>query len=135
MQRFLVEREHFKLLMREIKDCAARRFVDAMILHADEPVLYDVQNADAVFAAQLVQFTDDVGDFHLLSVNGHRDTCLKADGNRCGRIGCLIGGHAHFKEQRLIKIRLVRGVFKVKPLMAQMPQVLVLGVVRLTGDL
>ena len=98
-------------------------------------LLYDVQNADAVFAAQLVQFTDDVGDFHLLSVNGHRDTCLKADGNRCGRIGCLIGGHAHFKEQRLIKIRLVRGVFKVKPLMAQMPQVLVLGVVRLAGDL
>ena len=135
MQRFLVEREHFQLLVREIEDRAARRLINAVILHADEPVFDNIQNADAVLAAELVQLADDVGDLHLLAVDGHRNACLKADGNGRGRIGRLIGGHAHFEKQRLVEIGLVCRILEIETLVAQVPQVLVLGVVRLAGDL
>ena len=121
--------------MREIEDRAARRLINAVILHADEPVFDDIQNADAVLAAELVELADDVGNLHLLAVDRHGDARLKADGNRRGRVGRLIGGHTHFKEQRLVKIRLVRGILKIKALVAQVPEVLILGVVRLAGDL
>ena len=87
MQRFLVEREHFQLLMREIEDRAARRLINAVILHADEPVFDDIQNADAVLAAELVELADDVGNLHLYTVYALRNAFFKGHGN----IFCLVG--------------------------------------------
>ena len=135
MQRLFVERQHFELLVREVEDRAARGLIDAVVLHADEPVFHDVEDADAVFAAELVELADDVGDLHLLAVDRHGAASLKADGDCRGRIGRLIGGDAHLEEQGLIEIRLVGRVFEVETLVTQVPEVLVLGIVGLAGDL
>ena len=50
-------------------------------------------------------------------------------------VGCLLGGNAQLQEAGLIVLRLVGGVFEVETLVAQVPQVLILGVVGLTVDL
>ena len=121
--------------MREVKDGAARRLVDAVVLHADETVLHDVEDADAVRAAERVELFDDGGDLHFLAVDRHGHARLKFHGDLRGLVGCLIGRHAHFEEERLIEVRLERGVLKIKPLVAEVPEVLILGVVRLAADL
>ena len=51
----LVEAERLEVLVRGVEDGAARGLVDAAALHADEPVLHDVEQADAVGAAKLVE--------------------------------------------------------------------------------
>ena len=129
-----VERQHFELLVREVEDRAARGLIDAVVLHADEPVLDDVKNADAVCAAELVELRDDLGDLHLFAVHGYGHARFKVDGNFGCHIGRLIGRDAHLEELVLIEVRLVCRVFEVQALMAQVPEVLILGVVRLSRD-
>ena len=41
--------------MRLVQDGSAGSLVHAAALHADQTVLYDVDDADAVFAAQLIE--------------------------------------------------------------------------------
>ena len=55
MHDFAIHRERFHLAMREVKDGAARRLVNAAPLHSDKTVLHHVDAADAVLAANLVQ--------------------------------------------------------------------------------
>ena len=49
----LVHGEHFQLLVGEVQDGAAGSLVHAPVLHAHQPVFHDVDDADAVGAAQL----------------------------------------------------------------------------------
>ena len=121
--------------MREVEDGAARRLIDAPILHADQPVLDDVDDADAVRAADGVQLLDDLAGLHLLAVERDGRAGLKVDGDVGGLVRRLERRNAHLEEAGLVVIRLVRGIFKVESFMAQMPQVLVLGIVRLAADL
>ena len=135
MEGVLVHGEHFQLLVGEVQDGAAGSLVYAPVLHAHQPVLHDVDDADAVGAAQSVELFDDLGRLHLLAVHGHGRARFKVDGHIGGNVGGLQGGDAHFQEAGLFVVRLVGGVFQVKPLVAQVPQVLVLGVVGLPADL
>ena len=135
MQHFLIHGQHLQLGVGEVQDGAAGGLVDAVILHADETVLHDIDDADAVLAAQIVELLDDLAGLHLLAVDGHRSAGLEVDGHIGGLVRSLEGGHAHLQEAGLVQIGLVGGIFKVKALMAQVPQVLILGVVGLSGDL
>ena len=131
----LIDGDHFQHLVGPVEDGAARRLVNTPVLHAHQPVLHDVQQADAVLAAQLVELPDDVGGLHLLAVDGHGPALLKVQRHIGGRVGGHGGGHAHLQETGLVVLRLVGGVLQVKALVGQVPQVLVLGVVGLPGDL
>ena len=72
---------------------------------------------------------------HLLAVHGGGDALFKVDGHIGGHIGCLLRADAQFQEAGLVVLGLVGGVLQIQTLVAQMPQVLVLGVVGLTVDL
>ena len=52
-----------------------------------------------------------------------------------GLIGSLLGADAQLQEAGLVVLRLVGGAFQIQTLVAQMPQVLVLGIVGLAVDL
>jgi len=55
MRRAAVEGDALDAAMGAVQDGAAGRLVDAARLHADEAVLDEVEAADAVLAAQLVE--------------------------------------------------------------------------------
>ena len=78
---------------------------------------------------------DDLGGLHLLAVQGHGDALFKLQGEVGGLVGGLDGGDAHFQEAGLVVLRLVGGVLQVQTLVAQVPEVLILGVVGLPADL
>ena len=118
-----------------VQDGSAGGLIDAAALHADQPVFHDVNDADAVGAAQLIELEDDVLGGHLLAVQGHRNTLFKVDGHVGGLIGSVDGRNAHFQEAGLLIQRLVTGIFQIQTFMAQVPEVLVLGVVGFPVDL
>ena len=121
--------------MGEIEDRAAGRLVNAAVLHADKAVFHDVDDADAVGAADGVQALDDLAGLHLLAVERHGCAGLKVDGHIAGGIRGLEGGNAHLQEAGLVVVGLVGRILQVEALVAQMPEVLVLGIVRLAADL
>ena len=81
MHRLAVERERLHRAMRHMQDGAARRLVDAARLHADIAVLDEIDSADAVVAAKLVQPREQRGGRELLAVDGDRVALGKADGD------------------------------------------------------
>ena len=70
------------------QDRAARRLVDAARLHADEAVLDEVDAADAVVAAVVIQRRQQVGGAQRIAVDRHRVALLETDGDD----GRLVGG-------------------------------------------
>ncbi len=54
MPRAAIERDRFDAAMGGVQDGAARRFVDAAALHADETILHEIEAADAIGFAKLV---------------------------------------------------------------------------------
>ena len=118
-----------------VQDRTAGSLVHAAALHAHQTVLDDVQQTDAVLAADLVQVLDQLDSAHLLAVNSSGDALLEVEGEVGRGVGSLLGGNAQLEEAGLIVLRLVGGVLEVETLVAQVPQVLILGVVGLTVDL
>ena len=47
---------------------SAGSLINAAGFHADNTILYDIDDADSVLCAQLVQSADDVGNLHLYTV-------------------------------------------------------------------
>ena len=70
-----------------------------------------------------------------MPVNSGGDALFKVDLDVGRLIGSLLGGDTQLQEAGLVVLRLQRGLLQIQALMAQMPQVLVLGVVGLTVDL
>ena len=117
-----------------VQDGAAGGLVDAAALHAHQPVFHNIQQADAVGAAHLVQVLDEGNAVHLLAVDGGGDALLKVDGQVGGGVGRLLGGNAQLQKAFLVVLRLLRGQLQIEALMGQVPQVLVLGIVGLPAD-
>ena len=69
------------------QDRSAGSLINAAGFHADNTILYDIDDADAVLCAQLVQSADDVGNLHLYTVYALRNAFFKGHGN----IFCLVG--------------------------------------------
>ena len=115
-----------------VENGAAGSLVYAAILHANQPVFHDVQKADAVFSAQrFVELADHVAGLHLLAVHGHRHALFKVDGHISGLVGSGDGANPRLQKALLFVQRLVGGVLQIQPLVAQVPQVLILGIVGL----
>ena len=112
--------------MRLIEYRAARRLVYSAALHADEPVLNDVEKTDAVLAADLVQLQDYLLRAHCFAVESYGNALLKVEGYVGGGVGRHDRGDAHLKEAFLLVLRLVARVLKVKTLVGEMPEVLIL---------
>ncbi len=77
--------------MRGQQDGAARRFVDPARLHADETVFHQVEAADAVAAAELVEFREQRRGRELLAVNCDRVAALEIHRDVFGRVGRVFG--------------------------------------------
>ena len=131
----LVEAERLEHAVRLVEDRAARCLVYAAALHADEPVLHDIQNADAVGAADGVELEDDVLGAHLLAVKRDGLALLKVERDVGRGVRRVDGADAHLEEALLLVLRLVARILEVQTLVAQVPEVLVLGVVGLAVDL
>src|SRR3546814_15763283 len=67
--------------MRLEQDCAARRFIAAPALHADVAVLDNVETADAVFAAKLVEPFENLERRAAHPVDRHRIALAELDGD------------------------------------------------------
>ena len=72
------------------EDGAAGGLVDAARLHADEAVLDEVEPADAVPAAELVEAGEEGGGGEGLAVDRDRVAALEADLDVLGRVGRLL---------------------------------------------
>ena len=68
--------------MRLVEDRAAGRLVDAARLHADEAILDDVDAADAVLAAELVQVREQRSGTMRVTVDGDGVAALVARWSR-----------------------------------------------------
>ncbi len=87
-----VERDGFHAPVGGEQDRAAGGLVDAARLHADEAVLHQVQAADAVVVAELVQLGQQGGGRQLLAVDGHRVAALEVEGEDGGLIRRVFRG-------------------------------------------
>ena len=94
-----------------------------------------IQQADAVCAAQLVQVLHQLHSAHLLAVHGSGNALFKVDGHIGRGVGSLLGADTQLQETGVVVLGLVGGALQIQTLVAQMPQVLVLGVVGLAVDL
>ena len=117
----LVDGNHLQALVGLVEDGAAGGLVHAPVLHAHQPVLHDVQQADAVLAAQLVQLADHVAGLHLLPVHRHGHALFKVDGHVGGLVGGSDGADAHLQEAGLLILGLVGRVLQIQALVAQVP--------------
>ena len=117
-----------------VEDGAPRRLIDPPILHAHQAVFHNVQQADAVLPAQLIQLADDVAGLHVLPVDGHRHALDKVQGHIGGLVRGGQGAHAHLQKALLLIQGLVGRVLQVQTLVGEVPEVLVLGIVGLPAD-
>tara|TARA_R110002020_G_scaffold25127_21_gene81849 strand:- start:1437 stop:2375 length:939 start_codon:yes stop_codon:yes gene_type:complete len=81
--------------------------VDAARLHADEAVLDQVETADAVIAAEIVQRGQQLVRLEGLAVDGDRIAVPEADGDDGGGVGRLFGAHralVDVRRRRLVRV-------------------------------
>jgi len=131
----LVQRQSFQHFVGFVQDGAAGGLIDATALHAHKTVLHYIVQADAVAAADLVELCNDGSGLQLLAVQSHRHTLFKFQLHKLGLVRRGLGADAQLKEAGFVVLRLVARIFQIKTFVAQMPQVLVLGVVGLPADL
>ena len=120
-----------KVLVSGVEDGSAWRLVYAAALHADEPVLHDVQKADAVFAAQLVELQNDIRRAHFDAVQRCGDACLEVEGDIGRRVRRVDGETPISRKPFFSYSGIVARILEVETLVAEVPEVLVLGVVGL----
>ena len=120
MHRLAVERERLDRAVRDMQDGAAGRLVDAARLHADEAVLDQIDAADAVVAAELVEPRQQRRRRQRLAVDRDRVALLEADlddgrlvGRLLGRDGALIDVRRRLDRRVLQHLALGGGVQQV----------------------
>ena len=121
-----VEDELLELLVSLHEDRAARCLIDAAGLHADNTVLNDVNDADAVLAAELVQRADDISDLHLLAVDGCRDTLFECHCDLGLLVRSFLRGDG--EDEHVLIIRSQGRIFELETFVADVPQVAVTAV-------
>src|SRR4029450_4569049 len=81
MHGLAVEGERLDRSVRDVENGAAGSFVDAARLHADEPVLDEIDAADAVLLAIGVELGEERGRRQPRTIDRHRIASLEADGD------------------------------------------------------
>ena len=104
MQHLAVKRERLHLAVGLHQDRAARGLVDAAGLHADETILDEVNAADAVLAAKLVECLQHAAGGKPLAVHGDSVALHKVDLDILGLVRRVLGGDGEF-EHRLVRLR------------------------------
>ena len=117
--------------MRKIQDGSARCLIYAAVLHTDQSVLDNVDDAYSVGTSHFVEFLDDLAGLHGLSVDGYRSSGFESDGNICRLIRRLDWRYSHLEEAVFFVLRFIGWILQVEALMTEMPEVLILGVVGL----
>ena len=85
-----IERELLDATMRDRVDGAAGRLVHAARFHADEAVFDEVEAADPVLAAELVERGEQRGGAHRLAIERHPVAGCKTDLDGLGCVGCIL---------------------------------------------
>ncbi len=127
-----VQDQLLELLVGLHEDGSAGSFIDAAGLHADDTVLDDIDDADAVLAADLVELADDIGDLHGFAVEGLGNARLEGQGD----VGDLIGGlHGSLaQDQQVVIVGGVGGILQLQTLVADVPEVAVAAVAAVSGE-
>ena len=119
--------------MRGVQDRSAGGFVNAAALHAHQTVFHDIDNADAVLAAQLVQLQYQRNRVHLFAVDRDGHALFKIDGNVFRLIGRFLRTYAHLHIA--LVFRLLRGILQLQTLVRKVPHILILGIIGFAADL
>ena len=88
-----IERQLLDAAVREVIDRAAGSLVHPAALHADEPVLDEVETADAVSTAIVVERRQQCGRAHALAVDRDAVAALEIDRDVFRRVGRVLGVH------------------------------------------
>ena len=107
--------------------------VYAAALHTYQTVFNDIQNADTVCAANAVQRLNQSYGIHFYAIHSGGNTLFEMNGNVSGRIGGLLGSNTQFQEAFLQIVGLVGRALQIQTFVAQMPKILILGIVGLTA--
>ena len=134
VRRVLVEAKRFQIAVRRVQNFPARRFVYATALHTNQTVFHDIQKPDTVLPAHFVERENDFFRAHFLIVERNGFTLFEINRDIGGFVGRLQRRYAHFQEPFFFVKRFVARVFQIQALVAQMPQILVLGIVRFTAN-
>ena len=127
-----VQDQLFQLLVGFHQDGAAGSLINASGLHADNTVLNDVNDADAVLAAQLVELADDVGNAHGFAVEGLGNALLEGHGHIGDFIGSLLGCYA--QDQQVVIVGHEGRIFQLQAFVADVPEVPVTAVAAVSGE-
>ena len=127
MHDLAVEGERLQRAVGDVQDRAAGRLVDAARLHADVAVLDQVDSADAVAPADVVEPGEQDGRRRALAVDANGVAGLEVDLDVLGPVGSLLGRDA---EEEHVLVRLAPRVLQDAALVADVQQVTV-GAVRL----
>ena len=119
----LIQYHMLQLLMRLIHDGAARRLIDTAGLHADHAVLQNIDDADTILAAQLIQLRQKGDRIQLLAIQCDRNALFKIQRDLGRFIRRLLRGHAQL--QQLVVVRRIGGVFQFQSFVADVPDVTV----------
>ena len=116
-----VQRDLFDAAVGEVIDGAARRFVHAAALHADEAVLDQVKPADAVTTAEFVELGQQRRRADALAVQRDAVAALEIDRDILRRVGRVLGVHGaridvvgHFLPRIFEHLPLGTGVQQVR---------------------
>ena len=131
----LIQADFFQLIVRMIQDCSAGGFIHTAGLHTHKTVLHDVCDADAVRTAYLIEFCNKVNRTELLAIECDRNPLFKGQSDIRRLIGRLFRGNPQLQEPFLIVLRLICRVLEIEALMGKMPQIFILRIIGLTGDL
>jgi len=130
VQRLAIEAQRLQLAVSGVEDGAAGCLVDAARLHAHQPVLHQVDAADAVLRPQSIQCLDDGRRRQLHAVNRYRHALVEGDLDDLGFVRCALGRSAQLVHRLF---RLVGRVFQDATLVREVPHVGVAAVDRLLG--
>ena len=130
-----IQGDHFQHLMGFVQNGAAGSLIYTAALHAYQTVLNNIQQTDAVLAAQLVELFHQGQGAHLYAVNGGGLALLKVNGDVSGFVRCVLRGNAQLQKTIFQVLRLVGRVLQIQTLVAQVPYIFILRVVRLPIDL
>jgi len=126
MQRRPIQAQIFQLAMRVEQNRSARVFINAAGLHADDTVLDDVDDADAVCAAQFIELPDNVCRLHFLAIDGNRDAFFKI--HRDGRFFVRSFFRSDAEHEHVIVVGFICRIFQLKAFVTDVPQVAVAAV-------
>ena len=101
---------------------SARRFIHAARFHTDEAILDQIELTYSVFAAESVQLLNQLYAVYLFAVKFCRHAFIKTN---LDVIRLVRGFRDRPGDDKQIIFRLIGGVFKVSPFMADVPEVAV----------